>query len=120
MSGQSYYGLPNGRMVVNCTKCGFNHDLAKWGWTKVVCQSCRAIIDHPIAGIKTSKIRGIKTNVMLSEASRDLLYTIAETHECSQSEAINMILKFAFDEFKAAKNTVMFNPKDQKHWDKVK
>lgn len=116
MIGQNYNGLPNGRMIVACLACGFRHDLGKWGWKNVVCQACRKKIDHPIAGIKTSRTKGIKSSLMLSKTSRDLLYTISELQGCSQSEALNMVLKFGADEFRAASNTMMHNPKDKEHW----
>ena len=118
MIGQNFNGLPNGRMVVACLACGWKHDLSKFNWQSTVCQNCRKIINHPIARIKTSKTRGIKTNLMLNKNARDFLYTIAEIHECSQSEALNMILKFACDEYKAGGSMIMSNPKDQKHWAK--
>ena len=118
MNGQNYNGLPNGRMVIACLKCGWKHDLSKLGWSAVICQNCRTPINHPIQGIKTSKTRNIKTYCMLSKTSRDLLHTIATIHECSTSEALNMMLKFAADEYRASGNVIMANPKDEKHWSK--
>lgn len=118
MLGQNYNGMPNGRMIIACLKCGWKHDVSKLGWSAIVCQSCRGVVEHPIAGIKTSKTKGVKTYLMLSKTSRDLLHTIATTHSCSQSEALNMLMKFAADEYRAAGNTLMHNPKDKKHWAK--
>ena len=118
MNGQNFNGLPNGRMSIACLHCGWRADLKKLGWSKVVCSSCHKIIDHPIDGIKTSKVKNIKTNLMLSKLSRDLLYTISQLHDSSQSEALNMILKFAFDEYCAGGNQIQKNPKDLAHWKK--
>ena len=118
MNGQNFNGLPNGRMVIACLHCGWRADLRKFGWSKVVCTSCHKLIVHPIDGIKTSKVKNIKTNLMLSKISRDLLYTISQLHDCSQSEALNMILKFAADEYSAGGNQMQQNTKDLSHWRK--
>jgi hypothetical protein len=118
MIGQHFNGLPNGRMVIACLKCGYKHDLAKWGWHEVVCQACREMVKHPISGIKTSTTKKIKTNLMLNKTSRDLIYTLSETLSCSQSEALNMVLKFAADEYRAAGGFMMHNKKDAKIWAK--
>jgi len=119
MIGQHFNGLPNGRMVIACLKCGFNHDLAKWGWTSIVCQACREIVKHPICGVKSSSTKKVKTNLMLTKTSRDLIHTISETLTCSQSEALNMMMKFAADEFRASGNILMSNKKDAGIWAKA-
>ena len=112
MYGQNFNGLPNGRMIIACTAkhCGHKHDVAKFGWTAIVCQNCRSIINHPIAGIKTTKSKTYKTNLMLTDVSRNLVYTISQIQDCSQSEALNMLLKFAADEYRV-KSVLMEVPK---------
>ena len=118
MIGQNYNGLPNGRMVIACLKCGYRHDLAKWSWDSVVCQACRELVKHPISGVKSSSTKKVKTNLMLNRTSRDLIYTISEVMTCSQSEALNMLLKFAADEFRDSGNILMTNKKDAAIWEK--
>ena len=116
MIGQNFNGLPNGRMVIACLSCGNKHDVRKFGWTAIVCQLCNKRIDHPIAGIKSSKQKCVKTNLMLNKNSRDLIYTISKIEDCSQSEALNMLLKFSFDEYRASNGPVMSNAKDASIW----
>jgi hypothetical protein len=115
----NYYSLPNGRMVLKCFDCGFSHDLSKYGWLKIICNNCRAICDHPVAGIKSKaskkspnhKNKTTKTCLMLSDDARSLVHTISSFQDCSQSEAVNLLMKFALDEYHASGGKLIELPK---------
>ena len=92
--------LPNGRIVLACLNCGHKMDLAKFGWSKVVCPSCKVIIDNPITAESDAETK--KTNLMLSSMDRQFVSTIATIHGVSKSRALTQILEYSRQEYEAS------------------
>ena len=97
--------LPNGRLVVACLNCGFKMDLAKYGWTKTVCGSCRTIIQNPINEKVEEETK--KTNLMLSLVDRQFIGTISTLQSVTKSKALSQILEYSRQEYKAAGGVLM-------------
>ncbi len=92
--------LPNGRLIIACLKCGFKMDLAKYGWTKTICGSCRTIIQNPINERVEAETK--KTNLMLSLVDRQYIGTVATLQGVTKSKALSQILEYSRQEYQAA------------------
>ena len=92
--------LPNGRLIIACLKCGFKMDLAKYGWTKTICGSCRTIIQNPINERVEAETK--KTNLMLSLVDRQYIGTVATLQGVTKSKALSQILQYSRQEYQAA------------------
>tara|TARA_R100001015_G_C4560579_1_gene120505 strand:- start:14 stop:373 length:360 start_codon:yes stop_codon:yes gene_type:complete len=92
--------LPNGRIVLACLDCGHKHDLAKFGWSKIVCSGCKRIIHNPVHENVEDETR--KTNLMLSSMDRQYIGTIATIHGVSKSRALTQILEYSRQEYQAS------------------
>ena len=75
-------------------------DLAKYGWTKTVCGSCRTIIQNPINERVESETK--KTNLMLSLVDRQYIGTVATLQGVTKSKALSQILEYSRQEYQAA------------------
>ena len=57
------------------------------------------------------KNKTTKTCLMLSDDARSLVHTISSFQDCSQSEAVNLLMKFALDEYHASGGKLIELPK---------
>jgi len=94
--------LPNGRIILACLNCGSRHDMSKFGWLKTVCVGCRQVIENPINQTPVVEIPTKKTNLMLTNADRNYIGTIASLQGVSKSKALSIILEYSRQEYRAA------------------
>lgn len=99
--------LPNGRIIIACLNCGHRHDLAKYGWTRSVCVGCRQVILNPVNQEPVTEIPTKKTNLMLSNADRNFIGTVATLQGVSKSKALSIILEYSRQEYRAAGHAII-------------
>lgn len=102
--------LPNGRIVVSCLDCGYKHDLSKYGWSAVVCQSCRKLIKNPIKEPNREELNMQRATMTLSKNSRDYIHTVAALQEVSKTAALETILHYSSLEYKLSGGKIMEEP----------
>ncbi len=99
--------LPNGRIIIACLNCGHRHDMSKYGWTRSVCVGCRQVILNPVNQEPVTEIPTKKTNLMLSNADRNFIGTVATLQGVSKSKALSIILEYSRQEYRAAGHAII-------------